>query len=203
MKRPENEIANLINIIKEKNNFLHHHFSKGTAYHLNSSNSIAILHEGMVSYYNSDANIFLFQIQAPFVLGLTKLVGLSEKYYIKCETDIKISFLSSDQAYKVIDEENIWLNVLLIVCYVIHVNTSSIISNANANAYEIIKKALNEIWLIPENERSEISIFDFTMKKYQISRSSISKILKSLNEGLYIKTRRGVLIELNKLPEKY
>ncbi|RPH29603.1 hypothetical protein EHN07_05180 [Buttiauxella warmboldiae] len=201
MNKPEVEVNALIDVLGSKKDFITHRFSKGTVYYLNSSDSIVILHEGNVSYYNENGNLFLFSVQAPFVIGLTKLAKLKENYYIKCETDVRVSFLASDLAYKIIHEENMWQNVLMIVCYIMHINETMITSGANA--YEIIKKSLTEIWSLPEQERGVTSIYDFTMKKYPISRSSISKILKNLNEGLYIKSTRGVLIELNKLPDKY
>ncbi|RPH30227.1 hypothetical protein EHN07_03730 [Buttiauxella warmboldiae] len=201
MNRPEVEINALIDVLGNRKDFITHRFSKGTIYYPNSSDSIVILYEGDVSYYSENRKLFLFPVHAPFVIGLTKLAILEENYYIKCETDVRVSFLPSNLVYDVICEENMWQSVVMVICYIMHVNETVVIECTSA--YEIIKKCLLEIWRLPEKERCSISIYKFIMKKHPISRSSISKILKSLNKGLYIKSTRGVLMELNHLPDKY
>lgn len=201
MKKPDCEINELINHLQEKEGYSSHCFSKGTTYYLKTSTSVALLHYGAISFYRGEDNKFLFQLQAPFVIGLTKLMTLNENYYVKCDTDIELSFIDNNIAFEIIENNNLWKISLKTICYLIYINESSVFSGANA--YDIIRKSLNELWQLPKSERENISVFDYTMKKYSISRSSIAKILKALNDGLYIKTKRGVLIELNKLPEKY
>ncbi|WP_422865680.1 helix-turn-helix domain-containing protein [Enterobacter cloacae] len=74
---------------------------------------------------------------------------------------------------------------------------------SSKNAYDIIKNNLEAIWELPENERSQISVFKFILSRSSISRSSLNKVLKDLNDGGYINIHRGKLLNIKNLPLKY
>ncbi|MCU3137330.1 helix-turn-helix domain-containing protein [Enterobacter cloacae] len=48
-----------------------------------------------------------------------------------------------------------------------------------------------------------INVSDYILEKTRLSRSRVIKILGDLRIGGYIEINRGILIKINKLPEKY
>ncbi|MEG6127356.1 helix-turn-helix domain-containing protein [Enterobacter asburiae] len=64
---------------------------------------------------------------------------------------------------------------------------------------------LNLIALMNEDEAlsAYINVSDYILEKTRLSRSRVIKILGDLRIGGYIEINRGILIKINKLPEKY
>ncbi|EOC5256349.1 helix-turn-helix domain-containing protein [Enterobacter asburiae] len=64
---------------------------------------------------------------------------------------------------------------------------------------------LNLIALMNEDEAlsAYINVSDYILEKTRLSRSHVIKILGDLRIGGYIEINRGILIKINKLPEKY
>ncbi|QYH16903.1 hypothetical protein HB664_12950 [Enterobacter sp. DNB-S2] len=48
-----------------------------------------------------------------------------------------------------------------------------------------------------------VNVSDYILEKTRLSRSRVMKILGDLCIGGYIEINRGILIKINKLPEKY
>lgn len=48
-----------------------------------------------------------------------------------------------------------------------------------------------------------INVSDYILEKTRLSRSRVIKILGDLRIGGYIEINQGILIKINKLPEKY
>lgn len=201
MQKPVNEIDKVIEAIKTEENIMSHKFSTNTIYYLEDNESIVLLESGVVSFLREQDNKLLFELQGPFPVGLTKMVNLTSGFYLKCETEVQMSFMESERVADIIEEKKLWKSVLSVVCYMIHLNESYM--NVGVNAYDIIRNSIYQIWDLPEIERLSTSIFDYIMKRHSISRSSISKIVRSLNDGGYIKTNRGTLLEVKTLPKKY
>lgn len=112
--------------------------------------------------------------------------------------------LTHEDAIDVLDKENLWKDIAIIMAYTLEIYEHRSHSFAeHRNVYDIVKVHLEMIWDLPEEERNKISIFDYILKRHNISRSSVAKILKELNNGDYISTKRGKLINLNRLPVKY
>ena len=168
------------------------------------SNTVFFSTDSDVRVFTKYDNKLLFKLPSRIPIGLLQLASSSDNYIYQCDADTTLVMLNIAELSEAIEENNLWNNVLRIIGYIVDLKEMHDCKvYQGISSYDAIKFCLQQIWDLPQEERSERSIFEYVSKRYKISRSSIAKILKSLNDGGYIKTRRGILLELNKLPSKY
>ncbi|AYU96062.1 hypothetical protein EEI76_13710 [Enterobacter cloacae] len=173
--------------------------AKGRSYFL--IKDVVFIHSGSVSIARTDGLIIL-KYKSPFVIGLAELFS-NEEYTIYFNVDSIYSLIPNSSFIKVADRLGLWKHICEILSYSNQLLTFRENSVNRRTKYEIVKAQLEILWGLPPNEREGISLFDFILSQVNISRSSLSKIIAALNEGGYIKTKRGKLIHLSKLPERY
>ncbi|MCX9004405.1 helix-turn-helix domain-containing protein [Citrobacter portucalensis] len=177
---------------------------KSINFNLFGKKSIIYLDEGSISLYSETNNLLLFKFDSPFIIGLDQIFYDTEYHYITTNDNVLLYLLSHEDAIDIFDKMKLWKDIAHLISYSMRLNEHR--SNnllENRSIYHIIKTHLEMIWELPEKEREKISVFDYILKRHKISRSSIAKIIKELNNGNYITTKRGVLINLNRLPAKF
>lgn len=204
--RPDSDINFIVNLIQQNQQALPFLLKSGSNFdmNLNSKPSVFLIEHGRVALYRKINDKLLLHISPPFPIGVLKSSSYSENYYMVCETDVKISVLNQDSFFSDIESKNRWISILNIVTYLIDISEENQKkSHSTASAYDIVRMCIHEIWALPENIKETTSVYDYILSRYNISRSSITKILKSLNDGGYISTKRAVLTKVNLLPAKY
>lgn len=205
-KIPIKSILRLGNAIKRHKNKFKVGVSakKKINFELFGQKSIVYLESGSINLHRKNDGVLIYKFDQPFVIGLDHLFSCSEYYNITPNEDVMLYLLTHEDAIDVLDKENLWKDIAIIMAYTLEIYEHRSHSFAeHRNVYDIVKVHLEMIWDLPEEERNKISIFDYILKRHNISRSSVAKILKELNNGDYISTKRGKLINLNKLPIKY
>lgn len=205
-KKPYKAVARLGNSIKHHRNTLKvvAGINKSINFNLFGKKSIIYLDEGSISLHSEKNNILLFKLDAPFIIGLDQIFSGTEYYYITANDNVSLYLLSHEDAIDTFDKEKLWKDIAHLISYSMGLNEHR--SNnllENRSIYDIIKIHLETIWTLPEKEREKISVFDYILKRHKISRSSVAKIIKELNNGSYITTKRGVLVNLHRLPPKF
>lgn len=205
-KIPYESVARLGNSIKKHKNTLKLFASvnKIINFNLFGKKSIIYLEGGSININSVNKNILLFKLEAPFIIGLDQLFYDSEYYYITANDNVSLYLLSHEDAIDLFDKEKLWKDIANLISYSMELyehRSNNLLENRNV--YDIIKFHLETIWSMTENEREKISVFHYILKRHKISRSSVAKIVKELNNGGYITTKRGVLVNLHKLPPKF
>ncbi|WP_447887306.1 helix-turn-helix domain-containing protein [Serratia fonticola] len=162
-----------------------------------------ILFEKGTAYLYKENGSVLFQVSGPMILGLDNLYN---------NTEISVCFMQDTEYYsatketarKIIESNN---QLLLISCKILMHQIAILCEKESLSSqktkYDSVKKYLEIIWGMEENERANISIFKYIMMNMNISRSSLYKILHELNKGGFIKTERGRLVYMSKLPSAF
>lgn len=75
--------------------------------------------------------------------------------------------------------------------------------NTHSNSYEKIKSQLYELMAETKEYRNSVSVEQYIRDKTLLSRSGVMRILSALKNGGYIEIERGILININNLPDKY
>jgi len=166
--------------------------------------NIVYLVEGSVMLNRIKDNVLLFEIKSPFIIGLEKIFSGTNHYYMTPNEGVSLIILSHNDALELFDKEKLWKDISKLISYYImlHENRSHNLAE-NRNIYDIIRFNLEAIWALPKSERNVTSLFEYILKRHPISRSSVAKIIRELNNGNYITTSRGILKDLQKLPSKF
>lgn len=159
---------------------------------------------GVVSLYRKTDDVFLMNINSPFCIGLSNIYRSDFSYYIRAETEATLKSLISSRVPHKISELNLWKESAKVLAYTLNLyeeikaNECIVINN-----YDMVKTSLLQLWKLPDQIRKKTSLYKYIMERHSISRSSVSKIIHELNKGGYIKTNRGILVNINKIPESY
>lgn len=158
---------------------------------------------GRLSVYDEANDALLFTADAPFIIGLTQLFSSDTQQSIRFETDSQVYLIPTKAAVALFDDHAVWRHVAVLIEHVANTVFLRYTLSSSSNVYGIIKSHVEYLWKLPDYERSKISIIDFILKRNKISRSSVYRIIKDLNDGGYIKTVRGKLESVEKLPISY
>lgn len=204
--RPDAEINKICTLIEGEPNAVHLEIQAGTVIDsvITIKKTVILIKSGSTSLYRKNDGKFLFDFKTPFPFGIQQSQSQTDSYYIQCNSDSDIFILSTEEFISSVDNSSIWKAMYILTCYLIDViNEVQKLAYFKVNSYDVVKECLVNIWTLSESERMKTSIFSYILSRHNISRSSIAKILKCLNDGKYIKTYRGVLMELNRLPKKF
>ncbi|MBE4947037.1 helix-turn-helix domain-containing protein [Enterobacter cloacae complex sp. P1B] len=195
----------ILEIVEASNKFIRIYASNGQQIHstLNNKPHVYFLTEGRVDIYRKTDDILIFTVYAPHILGLFFMFEKNDYHYFRASTDATFTAIPTIELNCLADSNNLWKHFFLMTCEIASNFFKRDQRFSSKNAYDIIKNNLEAIWELPENERSQISVFKFILSRSTISRSSLNKVLKDLNDGGYIKIHRGKLLNIKNLPLKY
>lgn len=158
-----------------------------------------LLLSGSVLLKRMTDDIIISEINAPFVFGIHEAIINKSTLYIKPLSKSVLKSVDLDDFYRTTPPDLITA-ICANIIDIYQNRDESVICNS---VYDCIKKCLENINLLEEDKRHGVSIFGYIKERNKISRSSIFKILRELEKGQYIKTKRGRLLHLNKLPKSF
>lgn len=170
---------------------------------------VFLLSEGCVSVCHFNTNLHTGTVFAPTIIGLIDGYSLyycvenRPRHYISAETQCSGYKVPLDKFVEQCDIHDLWHDVARILAQ--RLMTMSAIGEelVGQDAYGSIRAILIELWLYPEDIRGQLNITTFIQKRTNFSRSRIMAVLSALKEGGYIATKKGRLIDLNKLPKAF
>lgn len=188
------EFASVVSIKKNHN----------ATYDINTCKSVIYLKTGCASIHRKTDDALLYELKSPAILGLEQLLSNSCHYYIKVDGRSRLIFLEHSLILELIESNFLWKKMAHFMGATIEImELQKHNINIKKGAYQTVKTSIENIWHLPVEKRLSTSIFTFIMHRHDISRSSIAKILHQLNKGGYIAIRRGILVNVTKLPERY
>lgn len=195
----------ILEIVEGSNKFMRVFASNGQRINitLNNKPHVYFLTEGRVDIYRKADNLLIFTVYAPYILGIIFMYERDDYHYFKASTDAVLTAIPANELDYLADINNLWKNFFLMTCEITLNFFRRDQRFSSKHAYDIIKNNLEAIWELPENERTQISVFKFVLSRSNISRSSLNKVLKDLQNGGYINIHRGKLLAIKHLPQKY
>lgn len=195
----------ILEIVEGSNKFMRIYASNGQRinFTLNNKPHVYFLTEGRVDIYRKADDIVIFTVYAPYILGIIFMFEKDDYHYFRASTDATFTAIPAKELDSLADSNNLWKHFFLMTCEITLNFFKRDQRFSSKNAYNIIKNNLESIWELPENERTQISVFKFILSRSTISRSSLNKVLKDLHDGGYINIHRGKLLNIKNLPLKY
>lgn len=170
----------------------------------NGKNNIFFLTEGSVGIHRCSDEKIVITIEAPAVIGLTRVFGCEGYHYLSTLNEmVMIHPVSAETALAVIEKDGLWRDVSEILAYVTNLYYYRDENVFAPSAYDIVRAHIEMLWELPASVRLKTSAFDYIMSRNIISRSTLNKIFRELEKGGYITLSRGILLDMKSLPKQY
>jgi CRP-like cAMP-binding protein len=170
---------------------------------------IFLVYEGCISICHFNTGLHAGTGFAPTIVGLIDGYSLyygvenRPRHYIVAETQCKGYKVPLDRFVEQCDKHELWHDIARILAQRLMTMSAMEEELVGRDAYGSIRAVLIELWLYPEDIRSQLNIAAFIQKRTNLSRSRIMAVLSALKEGGYITIKTGKLIDLNKLPKAF
>lgn len=204
--RPSKDIDIIVDVILQHKSTTTLKFQSGIIFDigLTTNPSILLIESGRVTMQRKRDDKILLSFEPPFPFGILNTSSISQNYYLSCKSDSVVKILPRDCFFDDVEKKKLWPHVFSLVSYLIDVADEQQNKTLYVdNTYDVIKRCIQDVWNLPENERNNTSLYEYILGRHNISKSSITKVLKSLNDGGYIVTKRAIIKEVRILPKKY
>ena len=162
-----------------------------------------LLLEGSVVIHQQKNDLALITSLAPAIFGINFIASRNIIAYLKVASPSTIGVISQERALELIDEKQLWKDVaqhLMLQASKLCILNDQMLA---ATTYEQIKFQLLQLMAESHSFRQSITAQNYIQQKTLLSRSGIMRVLNQLRDGNYIAIQRGVLININKLPDKF
>ncbi|MEX2976658.1 helix-turn-helix domain-containing protein [Serratia fonticola] len=170
---------------------------------LNGERMCFSLIQGKCDIKRQRDSLLIDSSDAPIILGISLLWGYSSHFIIQAKNTIEYMYFSQNAFLLHVEKYNLWKQASYSSMYVTTKLAEYIPLNIAISSYESICNQLRALNDENFETRATTSALKYIQERTSLSRSGIMKTLSELNAGGYITIKRGILIKINKLPEKY
>lgn len=171
--------------------------------HRNQEPLTVLIHQGVVGLVRSSDGLLMGNVIAPSIIGVNLINDNVKNMIVKARTNVIYETVSQSDFEKVIREKSLWESV----AYVVMQGNRRLVENhlllTGVSSYTAIKNSLLQLIDEPDDVRYLVTACDYIQDRTLLSRSAVMKVLSQLKHGGYIELKRGILLAINKLPEKY
>lgn len=174
-------------------------FVKNSKIYFNDGDYCYLMTEGEAVICSVTSQKIIARVDVPFIFGF----GFFQGSYLQTTAESIINIIPSVTMLSVIRERNLWEHMYYNSrrsTYVAYKRER--ILNASS-AYQIISALLCALDEERDDVRYTTPVVTYIQDNSSLSRSAIYNIISELKNGQYIEVKRGILIKLNKLPEKF
>ncbi|NBC99022.1 hypothetical protein GV764_08315 [Atlantibacter hermannii] len=166
------------------------------------AHTVTLIHGGQFSLIRSSDRLLFEKHTAPALFGLSG--NPQTLSYLRIYADSQCHFqLVPLEAFMQRLEEN---HSLHLIPAVLSWHIESLLYRdemmMGRNSYQMIKGNILHLNQLDEFMRAKINVADFIVKRTNLSRSIVMKVLSALRAKNYIDVKRGKLLTINQLPEK-
>lgn len=162
-----------------------------------------LLYKGTGVLSRDEDALVISTISSPNLFGINKLLPPEINVTFVATTDIEYIKISQDEFYDIIRMNNAWEHVSYVQMYLASKLYEHQRLNAGLSTYKLICNLLYALNNEDFETRAMTPASVYIQERTFLSRSGIMKILADLKSGGYIVIKRGILVKINKLPEKY
>ncbi|WP_347253544.1 helix-turn-helix domain-containing protein [Leminorella grimontii] len=162
-----------------------------------------ILHEGSAGVYRTSDNLLILNIKAPVIVGLNFLEKENNDFYLQARQAIRYEIVPRTLLKEKVIKNNMWESISYAYMHVAHRFLEYHFVSVGVPTYSLIRNNLIELMKENDDIRLSTNACDYVQERTLLSRSGIMKILGDLKKGGHIEIKRGVLMKIDHLPEKY
>ncbi|EPL4527051.1 helix-turn-helix domain-containing protein [Enterobacter asburiae] len=170
---------------------------------LRSHPTVFFLEEGRASLRLKSSGRIIADFTAPAVLGIEFLSGISPDMTVAVHGSARFLQVQADELAAEVNRIGMWQDVAQMTAENARHVRDSLAVSAFGTSYQIVRHHLIALNSSTEEGVKSESFNRYISERSTVSRSTLHKIIKSLQIGQYINIKRGILIELRHLPENY
>lgn len=173
------------------------------------NSGIILMDQGIFSIGHVEDDFYTGTMFSPSIVGFIDAyslyynVELRPRHFIYADTACTGFFIKTNDFLSKADEFDLWHDVSRILAHRLMVLAAYEREHLGVDAYAKIRSLLNELWLYPEEYRSDINVSSFLQRRSGLSRSQIMRVLSELRKGGYLEITLGKLKNMSKLPSGF
>lgn len=175
--------------------------------HMNTDNNqqnCFLLLEGFCSFRRKYNDINVHTLHAPLILGLSEMLSPGGFHFLYTETASRIGVVSYENFIKCTQEHpHLWSSIARYLAWVSQRLMFRDMELSERNVYSIIRTLLIRLNEETDEYKNRVIASNYILDHTLLSKSAVMSILADLKKGEFIKTKKGRLIEIINLPEKY
>ncbi|MCS2158424.1 helix-turn-helix domain-containing protein [Scandinavium sp. H11S7] len=195
--------AELTSIIELTNGYPEKEYKKWRKFSSTNTNNIFIILKGNVEFRRSSDELCMFTLDAPFIFGLANLFYNVSNVHGVARSDLVVREVDKNDFIRLVTEHNCWEALTKVLSWFLCVFKKRDDVLVARSAYQVIRDFLLEINELVVNYNRDINVYDYIQEYTDLARSTIIKILSDLKKGQYIVVKKGRLLSMTTLPERY
>ncbi|WP_312984293.1 helix-turn-helix domain-containing protein [Atlantibacter sp.] len=164
--------------------------------------TVTLIHGGQFSIIRSSDRLLFEKQTAPALYGLTGNARNLAYLRIYADTQCHFQLVPLDIFMQRLDDNHSLHLIPAILSWYIESLLYRDEMMMGRNSYQMIKGNLLHLNQLDEFMRSKINVADFIVKRTNLSRSIVMKVLSAMRAKNHIDVKRGKLLTINQLPEK-
>jgi hypothetical protein len=201
--KPEADISKLVAAISNFENIKTGLNRAVISYTETPSPVTLIMHEGAAALYRINDHLLMANMKAPMLLGFNINSFNNRDVYLKVNGFLRYEIVERSVLKAAVNDLNLWESLANLFMYTDLRILESHFSSVGNSSYSLIKNNLIDLMAEHNGIREEITACDYIVGKTLLSRSLVMKILSDLKKGGYIEIKRGMLLDINRLPDAY
>ncbi len=165
------------------------------------TNTICLIHEGAFTLLRQSDRLLLDKSGGPAIAGIAMGFYPMRFFRIHADGECIYQLVEAEAFFAKIAEHNYHDKMYRILSWylaILCVREEMMIGRAS---YPTIKSHIERLWMMEPAIRAQTNLADFIVKRSNLSRSMVMKVLAILRQQHYIDIQRGKLTHLTPLPE--
>lgn len=164
---------------------------------------VFILHDGEIGISRTGDQLLMTYAKAPIIIGLNYITNINAVAYIQACSEIQFEITPLESALEIIEKKNLWKSTTYLLMNNVRGLLETNRSSVGLSSYQLVCINLQSLMSEKDNLHFNINACEYIVNRTGVSRSRVMKIISDLKTGGYIKTERGILIDIIKLPDNY
>ncbi|WP_140920322.1 helix-turn-helix domain-containing protein [Limnobaculum xujianqingii] len=174
---------------------------KGNKYLI--TDDVYCVQKGFFSIYMHEGERLLAYYEGQAIFGLTNYYTNPIYFYIKPSQTSTIYTLTTEEAQRVIAEQNLYQSINYILANNMTKFYRMYEKTITPNNYAFIRLLLQELNLASDEVKASVTVASYIIKRSGLSRSYVMLVLSELRKGDYIHMEDGKLRGITSLPERF
>ena len=164
---------------------------------------IHVIVSGEVEFRRESDELCMFTLQGQCVFGLSSIFYHSSHMYGLVRSNTVVRSIPKDAFSQLMTEKGLWPELTKVLAWYICMLSKRDDVLVARSAYSVVREFLLEINELIVHHQRDINVYDYIQEYTNLARSTIIKILSDLKKGQYIVVKKGRLLNITNLPEKY
>ena len=203
-RRPLQAYQRLLSVVEDKGHAFSLAPGESAEKNMAAESNIWLITRGVFAVVRESDASWLGTASAPFVLGLSGLFSThTGNYSIMAQNNCQGIRVERDIFFQCMEQHALWQDVAHIQAWLLELLLFRDSWISSGDAYQMIRRQLLNLMKLPYDIRITTPVESYIRNHTSLSRSSVFRILSQLRKGKFVLIKKGKLINVARLPERY